>query len=109
MKNFQVDLLDFEINELNNSHPETNIKNNNSENKNSLDFSDNLKNNEQTLSELAITNNNVENIIFPDDNEMPQLDEDIINLEITNSENVLPNSIQPLTDADIVFNPNSID
>ena len=109
MNDLEIDLLDFEIDDLNNQSYETDTKKNISKDKTSLDFSDSLKNNSQTLNEIASSNNQIENIIFPDDNEMPQLDEDIINLELTGDENLLPNSIQPLKDADIVFNPNSID
>lgn len=109
MKDFQIDLLDFEINDLNNSTPKAEIKDVDPKFENSLDFSGNLKNNEQTLNEIAFSNNLVENIIFPDDDEMPQLDDDIINTETTGGGDILPNSIQPLSDADIVFNSAYID
>jgi hypothetical protein len=109
MKDFEIDLLDFEINDLNNSSSEIQTKKNNKPDNNSLDFEDNLDNKEKTINEIAASNNLVENIVFPDDDKMPQLDEDIINLEFTDGEDILPNSIQPLTDADVVFNLNSID
>lgn len=64
-------------------------------------------NNTKTNNDKINIENTIENKIFPKDDEMPELDEDIKNIDFTESEGSLPNSIQPLTDADIVNTYNS--
>ncbi len=104
MQDFDIDLLDFEINELNNTNSD--IK---QENLLDFDLSDDIIKNNKTYIEELNSDDQIKKKIFPDDDEMPPLDEDIRNVELADSESTLPNSIQPLTDADVVFNSNSID
>lgn len=115
MENIKVELLNFEINNSNNLNFDNNLYNKNIHQDKkilqteSLDFK--IKSDKEKSSSEKKTNleNIIENKIFPKDDEMPELDDDIKNIELIESEGSLPNSIQPLTDADIVNKYSSID
>src|SRR4030042_1234026 len=116
MKNNKVESLDFGINDSKDLNFDNNLYNNikihqdkKTHQKKSPDF--NIKSDKIKLSPEVTTNseNVIENKIFPKDDEMPELDDEIKNIELTESEGSLPNSIQPLIDADIVNNYNDID
>ncbi len=116
MDNIKVETLDFKINDSKEFDFDNNLYNNiniqkvkKNKQEESLDFNIESDKEKTDPEEKPNMENVIENKIFPRDDEMPVLDDDIKNVELTESEGSLPNSIQPLTDADIVNNYSIID